>query len=113
MPVVGPHTPPVFRVLRNAYRKWMATQAVDLTGSDATKPGELGLVGNVGNARCVAQVKVTITKGALSMSQMALVSPIGVFSTRFTGLTAGVYNAVAAITVIPGKTDPGGPYTVT
>jgi len=113
MPVIGPHTPPVFRVLRNAYRKWMATQAVDLTGSNVTVAGELSLTGNVGDQRIVPQVKVTITKGGVTMSKMAPVSPIGVFTTKFTGLTAGSYNAVAAITTVSGKTATGGPYAVT
>ena len=113
MAIIGPHPPPVFRVLRTAYRKWMAAKTIDLTGSNATVAGQLTLTGNVGSQRIVPQVKVTITKGALSLSQMAPVSAVGVYSTTFTGLTAGVYNSLAAITTVTGKTATGGPYTVT
>lgn len=109
----APHPPPVFRVLRNAYRKWMSTKAIDLVGSDATTAGQLTLTGNVGSERIIPQVKVTLTKGAISQSKMAPVTSVGVFSTTFTGLSAGTYNALAAITTVTGKTDAGGPYTVT
>lgn len=127
MPIIGPHPPPVFRVLRTSYRKWMATQAIDLTGSDVTQAGKLTLTGNVGSQRIVNQVKLTITTTItpttppgnpdppynVVRSQMAPVTANGVFSTQFTGLTAGTYNAVAAITTVAGKSDTGGPYTVT
>ena len=100
-------------MLRTAYRKWMATKTIDLTGSNATVAGQLTLTGTVGSQRIVPQVKVTITKGAISQAQMAPVTSIGVYSTTFTGLTAGTYNALAAITTVTGKTATGGPYTVT
>lgn len=109
-----PHPPAVFRVLRQAYRKWLSAQTINLTGSDVTKAGELGLTGNVGTERCTAQVKVIISRsGGFTAAKMAPVTKIGVFSTRFTGLTAGSYNAVAIITALPSKNTSGGAYTVT
>lgn len=97
--MTAPHPPPVFRVLKQAYRTYMrGCSIVNVTANVATK-GQAVITGNTkdtkGNTGIVGSVMVALsppTGAAINM-----LAPVnrttGAFTATFTGLPAATYSA--------------------
>ena len=105
-----PHTPPVFRVLKQAYREFIASGAAAVI-TVATPPNQLvaqgtTVSGTVEVDRSVpmpAAVSVVLKNGAtVKATQSAPVNPTtGAFSTVFVGGTLAAGAATATVSTIP------------